>query len=84
MLKMLVAVGVVWLLMGAVGGLLEDRQRPMTVREVALGPITLGREMLSNTIAPVDSGSSGFARLAPGSPPIFVSLVEWADRVISE
>ena len=55
MLKMLVAVGVVWLLMGAVGGLLEDRQRPMTAREVALGPITLGREIFSSTIAPVDS-----------------------------
>jgi hypothetical protein len=46
MLKMLIAIGLIWLTLGAAGALIIDRQRPMTVADVALGPITLSRELL--------------------------------------
>ena len=47
MLKMLFAIGLLWLALGAAGALIIDHQRPMTVADVALGPITLSRELLA-------------------------------------
>jgi len=44
-MKMLLVLAVLWLLFGAAGGIIIDRQRPVTLRDVALGPITLAEEV---------------------------------------
>jgi hypothetical protein len=45
MLKLLVAILVAWLTLGAAGALMIDRERIITAADVLLGPITLGREL---------------------------------------
>ena len=46
MLKVLVSVAFIWLSLGAAGALMIDLERPARLADVALGPITLGEQLL--------------------------------------
>jgi hypothetical protein len=43
--KLLFAISFLWLMLGAAGALLVDRERPMRLSDVALGPITLEQQL---------------------------------------
>ena len=46
MLKVLVSVAFIWLSLGAAGAVMIDLRHPARLADVALGPITLGQELL--------------------------------------
>ena len=46
MLKVLVPVASIWLILGFIGWLMIEQQRPASLSDVALGPITLGEQLL--------------------------------------
>jgi hypothetical protein len=47
MIKMLVGIAAIWLALGGAAALLADRHRSITVADVTLGPISLGRELVT-------------------------------------
>jgi hypothetical protein len=49
MLKILLAILFLWLTLGAAGSVLVDLERPFTLTDIALGPITLGHELERQT-----------------------------------
>ena len=46
MVKVLVYVAFIWLALGAAGAMIIELQRPATLIDVALGPMTLGHVLL--------------------------------------
>ena len=46
MVKVLVSVAFIWLALGAMGAMIIELQRPASLVDVALGPMTLGHVLL--------------------------------------